>query len=205
MDKQAMEARQMARELPLQERVKHYWEYYKVHTIVAVAVFILMLLTIISSINAPKYDIEVAYYGASPISLEQEIKIEEYLAKIIEDINGDGECKANLLVNTSSLEQQANEYQMATVQKFAVEVGAGTYPAFILDRPHLNYVGMADERADGIIESVKDVRNNATIAEILGNTDGEIYWCTRILFDDEIGEEEAELLHNNSLLIENSI
>lgn len=205
MDKQAREARQMAREMPLQDRLKHYWEYYKAYIVAITISVVLILISVISSVVAPKYDIEVAYYGTYAITAEQEVALEEYLATLVEDINGDGECKVDLLVSRSSLSQEENEneYQMALVQKFQTEVATGAYPAFILDKPHLDYAGMADEREDGIIESVKDMRNNPQLAELLG--DNEIYWCTRILYDKEIGKEEPEALHQNAVRIENTL
>ncbi len=203
MDKQAREAKEMVRQMPLHQQLKHYWEYYKAQIIAIAVSIILIVVTVVGAVIAPKYDIEVAYYGDTILTEEQELKLEEYLASQIEDINDDGECKVDIVVSRFKLNNATeDEYQMAMAQKFATEVAVGAYPAFILDAPHTEYAGMADEREDGILETATDMRNDTYIAELLG--ENEIYWCTRILYDKEIGKEEPEALHNNAVLIEKS-
>ncbi len=202
MDKQAQEAKQMAREMPLNDRLKHYWEYYKAQIIAVTASVILIIVSVVGAVTAEKYDIEISYYGQRLISEEQEAALEEYIAKYIEDINGDGECKVDILVSRSGLAHAEDEYQMALAQKFATEVATGAYPVFILDKPHIDYAGMADERTEGIIESVADMRNNSDVAAILDGFEDDIYWCTRVLYDKEIGKKLPEALHKNAIEIE---
>ena len=204
MDKQAREAKNMVRQMPLHLRLKHYWEYYKAQIIAVAISVVLIIVTVIGNVIAPKYDIEVAYYGYEILTEEQEVKLEEYLSAYIEDINNDGVCKVDIIVSRSKLNNGSeDEYQMAMAQKFATEVAVGAYPAFILDKPHIEYAGMADEREDGIIETTTDMRNDTYIAEVVG--ENEIYWCTRILYDREIGEKEPEALHKNAVLIEQNL
>lgn len=203
MDKQAKDAREMVRQMPLHHQIKHYWEYYKAQIIAVVISLLLIIVTVVGNKIAPKFDIEVAYYGFEILTEEQEENIEKYLSSFVDDINGDGECKVDVVVSRSKLSNGSeDEYQMAMAQKFATEVAVGAYPAFILDMPHIEYAGMADEREDGIIETVVDMKNDPYLAELLG--DNQIYWCTRILYDREIGEEEPEALHKNAVLIENN-
>lgn len=200
MDKQAREAKEMVRQMPLHQQLKHYWEYYKAQIIAVVVSIILIIVTVVGAVIAPKYDIEVAYYGLTILTEEQEKILEEYLANYIDDINEDGVCKVDIIVSRSKLEEANDEYYMALAQKFMTEIAVGAYPAFILDTPHMEYAGMADEREDGILETVIDMRNNPYFAEVLG--ENEIYWCTRILYDKEIGKKEPEALHNNAVRIE---
>ena len=101
MDKQAQEAKEMVKNLPFKDKVKHFWYYYKIHTIVAAFVLILIGVTVYQAVTQEKYDLEIDYYGQQYISQEQQKEIEDTLAQYIDDVDGDGQKKVHLIVNSA--------------------------------------------------------------------------------------------------------
>ena len=137
MDKQAREAREMAKQMPFGDRVRHFWDYHKWHVFAAVIALVFIVTTMVQVMNRVEYDIEIAYYGGMYFTEEQSQKLKEYLSQYIEDVDGNGEINVNITVATAEAPgmngAQLTEYQAAIGQKFMAEMAARTYDAYIFD------------------------------------------------------------------------
>lgn len=204
MDRQAREARDMAKNLPPRERIKHFWDYYKIHTIVAVIVLILIGTTIYQAVTRVKYDLEMTYYGNSTAFTEEQAEIlKEYIAQYIEDIDGNGEKNVDIVFVSSEMAEGNPEYQMAISQKFMAELSAGVSAGYIFDQEYYDYAGPESDM--GAMESAFNMCDNAELKEKLGLGDEPVYWCTRALYERETKSEKSAALHENAQLAEKAI
>lgn len=200
MDKQAREARDMVKGMSFKQKMKHFWNYYRIHTIVVIVVAALIGGTIHQVVTREKFDLEIYYYGSAAFDDEKLTEFEEYLSQFIEDTDGDGEKKVNIIaVTTGSTEPQ---YQMAISQKFMAELSAGTCSAYIFDDSFYEY---ASGSGEGIFESKLNLSENPEVSEMLGISDIPLYWCTRAIYEREAKKEDAVLIHDNAKRIEESL
>ena len=198
MDKQAREAREMVKSLSFKDKVKHFWEYYKWHTIVSIIVVIMIGTTIYQVATTEKYDLEIAYYGKVAITEEQTAQLSQYLSQYIEDVDGDGEKKVNILSTVIDMEEPS-EYQMAVSQKFMAELAAGVHGAYIFDEWFYNYAGPESDL--GAVEEAFDLRESQTGKEMLGLGEEPLYWCTKALYEKDKDKEDKIAIHNNAVSV----
>lgn len=200
MDKQAKEARDMVKGMSFKQKIKHFWDYYKIHTIVVIVVAAFIGGTIYQAVTREKFDMEIYYYGSVALDDEKITEFEEYLSQFIEDTDGDGEKKINIVtVETGNPDPQ---YQMAISQKFAAELSAGACSAYIFDDSFYEY---ALDSGEDIFESKLNLSENHEASEILGIPDVPLYWCTRTIYEREAKKEEAVLMYDNAKRIEESL
>ena len=201
MDKQAKEAKEMVKNLPFKDKVKHFWYYYKIHTIAAAFILLLVGITIYQSVTQEKYDLEISYYGNELISEEQEKEIEEKLAQYVEDVDGDGQKKVHLIVN-SILDE--GEYAMYANTKFTAEVSAAAYSAYILDES--KYKLITDDGTDGNsgeddMISAFDMRESEKCKEIFKLGDNPMYFCMIKPRNPEKAKKTELDSYNNAVLL----
>lgn len=202
MDKQAREAREMVKSLSFKEKVKHFWDYYKWHTIGTIFVLMLAVVTIYQATTAEKYDLEIAYYGKIDITEEQKNELCEYLSLHIEDINGDGEKKVNIIPIVADMESMG-EFEMAVSQKLTADLAAGTHSAYIFDEWFCNYCGPDTDY--GATENAVDLRETEVGREVLALNDEPLYWCTKTLYESEKDNNDKIAVYNNARLAEAAI
>ena len=206
MDKQAREAREMAKQMPFGDRVKHFWYYHKWHVFATLIALILIVTTVVQIVNRVEYDIEIAYYGGMYFTEELAQKLEEYLSQYIEDVDGNGEKNVNIMVVTAEAPGmtggQLTEYQAAIGQKFSAEMAARMYDAYIFDEAYYEYAG--PESDFGIIESSFDMSQTEGMQEMLGIGERPLYWCTCIRRSG--GDEEvAQMKYNNAIAVQKAV
>lgn len=204
MDKQAKEAKQMAKNLPLKEKIGYIWLYYKWWIISVIALVLVIGGTVHEMVTRPKYDLEIAYYTEKSVPEETIVKLEEYFAQFVEDFDGDGNKAVRIYLTSMALGGENPEAQMALQMKFTAELSAGTYPVILSDE-YFNevllqesYVGVGDkERAFTEVEA---------LAEISGAEEGNnVYWRTRALYENEKKKEERVIQYQNSSKTEKAI
>lgn len=211
MDKQTKEAKEMVKNLPFKDKVKHFWYYYKIHTIAIAFILLLVGITIYQSVTQEKYDLEISYYGDEAISDEQKQEIEEKLAQYIEDVDGDGLKKVNLVLNSTLNE---GEYAMYGNMKFTAEVSAGTYRAYILDEAKYKTItgdgtdgedDNNDEEDDNNDEEdmifAFDMRESEKCKEIFKLGDSPIYFCAVKPQNPDKAKKEEMDSYNNAVLL----
>lgn len=202
MDKQAQEAKEMVKNLPFKDKVKHFWYYYKIHTIVAVFVLILIGVTVYQAVTQEKYDLEIDYYGQQYISEEQQKEIEDTLAQYIDDVDGDGQKKVHLIVNSALNDE---EYAMYANTKFTAELSAAAYSAYILDES--KYKMIADDEDDSGDDSISafDMRDSEKCNDIFKLGDEPVYWCTIKPRDTKKAKKQQLDSYNNAVLLQNAL
>lgn len=202
MDKQAKAAREMVKNMPIGEKVAHFWYYHKQHTIIAVIVAIVIGITIYQIVTREKYDLEISYYGTLPLGEGEIARLEEYLEEYIDDIDGNGERNVKIYQTTLGLNSASGD-AVAIDKKLIAELSAAVYPAYMFDEGFLQKAGPQLE--DSVMECALDLHGNADLNEMLNLGEEPVYWCTRMLYERENSKEKAVKAYNNAKIAENAI
>lgn len=176
MDKQAKEAKKLVKQMTFTQKIKHFWDYYKIHTIVTLVVLMLIGVTVYQVVSNKEYDLPIEFFGEKMITDEQAAALESYLKDYVDDIDGDGKVTVHL-TRTGSLSQMGAAGYGSI--KFTAELAAGQYQIFILDEDLYNSLKSGNSGEDEMLIESFDMRENAKCAEILGMTadDEPTYWC----------------------------
>lgn len=203
MDKQKAEAKEMVKDMSFGEKIKYFWDYYKVHTLIALVVAVLIAITVYQVVNTEKYDLEISYYGKTYITDEMKNEIEDKLEQYIEDLDGDGKKEVNLIVNNSLSEA---EYAANEQIKFISEVSAASYSAYILDNDKYKIL-LPDDADDEDRELVSsyELNINDSIGGIIGESENQLYWCTVKPRNMEKASETEIGSYNNACRIESAL
>lgn len=204
MDKQAREAKEMAKNLPWKDKIAHIWTYYKWWIIGVTAAVFLIGGTIYEVVTRPTYDLEIGYYSDKFVSEETVAAMEEYFAQFVEDIDGNGQQTVKIYAVSASMMGGSAEGQMAIQSKFMAELSAGSYPVFFFD--DMFYETMHQDSYDGTMESFRDMAENAEMKEKFQIPDGShVYWATRALYQNEAKKEEKAAVHDHAFRTEEKI
>ena len=76
MDKQAKEAKELVKQMTFTQRIKHFWDYYKIHTIVTLVVLMLIGVTVYQVVSNKEYDLPIEFFGEKMITDEQAAALE---------------------------------------------------------------------------------------------------------------------------------
>lgn len=202
MDKQAREARESVKKMSFPDKVKHFWYYNKVATIIISFLVIAIAYSIYQGVTAEKFDLEIAYYGERIFTEEQIDAFKQYLSNVIEDIDGNGEKNVNFVVMSYVQGQSSGEYDMAVQQKFMAELTAGSYSAYIVSPKYFEILN--PESGYEVTESTFELSDSEVLTEILGESENE-HWCTRTLYEKEKKNEKSNLLYKNAKLAEKAL
>lgn len=195
MDMQEREARDHVKAMPFSERVKYFWHYYKLRTIVITIIVIAAIVFAYNRITAIKYDVQLAYYGKVIFSQEQAEELVKYLETVADDINGDGEVHVNLELNYVDNGEESVKNNALAQQKFMTELYAGYYSGYIVDENYYE-IFMQDEK-DKPLESSFDLRESKTADKMLGPIEKPLYWCTKNLYEIEKDKEKKVKEHES--------
>lgn len=194
MDKQAREAKEMVKNMTIKEKFAHFWNYYKIHTIVTLVVLGLIGVTVYQFVTTEEYDLEIEFYGTRMVSEEQAAALEDYLKDYVDDMDGDGEKTVKLIRTGSLSEMGAAGYGN---MKFTAELAAGQYAIYILNEEMYDLYMKNDEEM--FIQSF-DIRENPKCAELLGMSEADepTYWCMVRLPDSIKDKPESKLKMQNA-------
>ena len=155
MDKQAKEAKELVKQMTFTQRIKHFWDYYKIHTIVTLVVLMLIGVTVYQVVSNKEYDLPIEFFGEKMITDEQAAALESYLKDYVDDIDGDGEVTVHL-TRTGSLSQMGAAGYGSI--KFTAELAAGQYQIFILDEDLYNSLKSGNSGEDEMLIESFDMR-----------------------------------------------
>ncbi len=204
MDKQAREAKQMAKELPFRDKVAHIWTYYRGIIITVLVIVLAIGGTAYQIATRPSYDLEISCYTKVGMTEEAIAALETYLAEYVEDLDGDGEKTVKIYDNVAASMGPEQDGVVIMQQKFTVEIAAAQYPVFLLDESFAAVAGKGD--LDGTMESFRSVKDSPEIAEILNLQEGQdLYWSTRLLYENEQDKPESLAKHQMAVEIEKSL
>ncbi len=118
---------------------KYFWDYYKVHTIVALILIIAIASTIYSKVTAPKYDLTLCYVGSSVIEVQMEEEIKKEAGKITPDVNNNGESLCDFYQMSFSLDNPDDEYTRVMHTKMQLSLAGDEIYLYIIDKPLLEF------------------------------------------------------------------
>lgn len=127
---------QEKRELTKAEKRRNWWDYHKWHVVLGV---ILLLIAVdigkdVLGIGRVQPDLQVAYVGANPLPEDTLAALEEGLAALLPDLNGDGEV-AVTVHDYASLGSADPNYAYAAQVQLMGDMESGESYLFLLEDP----------------------------------------------------------------------
>ncbi len=120
---------------------RYICDYYKVHFLVAAAVIILIIITVVEFMNTIRYDVNINYIASNVLPFDVSDNLAERSAEHIEDSNGDGEKHVSVtqLNFTDEAMQNANQI-MALENKLMTVFASEDEMMFLFDETMLKKV-----------------------------------------------------------------
>ncbi len=197
MDKQRAEAKKMAKELPFKEKVKHFWEYYKNHTLLALFLAVMLIITAVQCARQIDYDLEISLYTSKGLLQEKVDFLEQTIKEQSYDINDNGIVDIGVFQNFADISNPDvyDEKVEAVLSKFQAELSANSSPVYILDEDYKEML------LKGFPDGVKVLIDISQIPEIkdelkIGD-DEKLYFA--VLPEYEGKENDEELLKKYDL------
>ena len=126
----------------------YFWEYYKVHTIVAAFIIIAVVTTAVQCAGREKYDLNVTYGGKLSFDTELTPKLEEEFEKYIDDVDGNGEKNVFFQAMTISGLQGYEQYDYALETKLQLEFQMENSFIFLLDKTQMDTLMKMDSAGE---------------------------------------------------------
>ena len=119
---------------------EYFWDYYKWHTIAALAIVLIAGVTVYHKITEPKYDFNISYSAAYSINDESEMKFREKLAEFVTDSDGDGKdgVAINQITFIEGTQEPQVEYTMIT--RLQLEITDKNTLLYIFDDSKARYL-----------------------------------------------------------------
>ena len=135
----------------------YFWDYYKVHTLVAAGIIAAIIITIVQVRSTPKYDLYVTYVGDMYLSEEKAAELTNKLSEQIDDIDGDGKKSVGLSQYIFSEDDVENnpQYFQAIVTKVQLTFLNDDSMLFIFNDKNSNYLFQTDS-LEGAFSPVSD-------------------------------------------------
>lgn len=197
MDRQAREAKKMTKELPFKERLINFWYYKKWWVISAVAIVLVLIMTVYEISTTPQYDALVGIYTESLASEEVVSNIENAFAEYSNDINEDGSVTVSA-TSVAASRQYANEEATAAETKIMSELNSGTNDIYVVDKAYYDFL-MGGVYAECFGEEY-DLSLNPEFMEKIGYS-GELYLLVRDLYPSDEGDINKRASYNNAIAI----
>lgn len=126
--------------MTFRKKLENYWYYYKTHTIFALLSLLFIALSIVQCSKNVEHDIALAYVSSVYMPTEQ---IQQSLAKIVPDINGDG--KVNVFFDSIIIpEKPVTDADFNMIQKLSVTFIDGGTRVFIMDKAFFDVENYAE-------------------------------------------------------------
>ncbi|MBQ9757415.1 MAG: hypothetical protein IJW15_03235 [Clostridia bacterium] len=200
MDKQRQEAKELVKSLSFKEKIKHFWYYYKIHTISIAFAAILIITTTVQCMRQVKYDMNIAYYSIRYVEQQKIDDLAEFFETVAEDINQNG--SVDVLVSFYSGDITAellDQYGQMGYQKLQIEVATDEYQSYLLDKPYLD---MMERLYPDVIETVQEIGTVPEVKNTIGLLDSEeLYLVTTKMFEQSKDDEEKVREHDNAVKI----
>lgn len=133
----------------------YFWDYYKWHTIVAVAIVLSVVITVVQVKTAEKYDCSLVTAGKIVFTDETRDKLKESLDKIIDDTDENGTKSVLIEQLAFSLDDEDAQYAGAMQTKFDLKMQTDETFAFVIDREQLER-SLSSSELEGCFASVDE-------------------------------------------------
>ena len=193
--------RQKVKDLPFNEKMRHYWGYYKKHVIIFVLCACIFGWSIVQCVMAPVYDMSIACYTGRYFDDECKIKFAEYLKDYVDEINGNetkdvfiGMYAADISKDVMSPEEQA------VFTKLMSELAADEYQMYILDKSFMEYFEKGYSETIGNVIPLHEIPE---MKELWGLREEEsLYLMTKAMYEHSADKEKVVAEQKNAKKIE---
>ncbi len=201
MDKQALEAKEMVKNLPFKEKVKHFWEYYRNHTLVAAFALAVIIFGLVQCVTQVEYDLSIAYYSTKGVEQTTVDAFADTLEGVIGDIDENGTTAIFMPVFLADItEQFPSEESLAMRNKIPLELAADEYQMYILDEAYMDLFNAA---YSDVIQSTLLLSDIPEVSEALGFYEGEkVYLVMTVEFEQSADDEKKLKERENAALLE---
>ena len=133
----------------------YFWHYYKIHTISALLILVLGVITVVEFANKIIYDMSINYIATNMIAYETTEKIVQNAEKSIDDTSGDGEKHVSFAQLNFTPEAMQDLNQVTALENKLMSLFASTDEMlFIFDEMMLRDV-LSMNATEGIFLPVK--------------------------------------------------
>lgn len=154
----------------------YFWEYYKWHTIVTAFILLLAVVTLVQCATKTVYDMTITYAGEKVFSDEAVTDINDALAEVINDSDGNGENNIFFQQLTLGMENADPQYEMAMQTKLMLEFSAGETFMFIFSKSQMDTYLNQENCEDLFLPVSEWVEDESCLEDVsLGLSGGEAY------------------------------
>ena len=122
------------RELTPAEKRKNWWHYHKWHVVIGAVLLAILGSMVWNTLQRVMPDYQIAYVGTAALPDDTAAAVENGIAALGEDLNGDGRVVVRLVQYTSSGEIDAQAAMAAEVRLMADMTACESY-FFLLEDP----------------------------------------------------------------------
>ncbi len=130
---------------------EYFWDYYKWHTIGTVIVLIIIVTTIVDSVNKVKYDLSTTFIAPIILTEETEQALTNLMEDNIDDASGNKKNEAFLTYLNMS-DNSDPQYMQAMQTKLMIELGYSESFVYILSKQYADLF----EGGEGVLIPASD-------------------------------------------------
>ncbi len=124
---------------------EYFWDYYKIHTIVAAVIILLTGTAVYQSVTAPKYDFNVLYAGEYDLIDENAELLRQRMSGFVTDTDGNGKDGVALKRISFVNGMDAPQVEYASIMKMQLEFTDDNSILFIFDDTKAQfYIGTSE-------------------------------------------------------------
>ena len=158
------------------EWFEYFWDYYKIHTMVVLAVFVAVVYTVHHYVTAPEYEFNISYSAEADIPYEEEELFRNKLCEFVTDSDGDGKDGVSIIQNSFVPGMEDVQVEQAMIIRMQLEMTNEDTIVYILSEDKLKYMVDSPEM-EGVFIPVSE-------------------WL-----DSEVDENKIYVSNNNACLI----
>ncbi len=198
MDSEGRRVKEMIKGLPLKERAKHFWYYYRTHVIAITIGAVVVAWGTAQCINKPKYDLDIAYYTTRGVEQGTVDAFAESLKPLVKDIDGNESVDIFIPLYMGDITGKMIDQQaQAMLSKIPLELAADEFFLYILDKPFMEYMERVYPEA---IENKILLSDIPEAAEVLKIYKGEEVYLMKVAAAERINKDEKKVAERDNAL-----
>ena len=203
MDKDRQLAKELAKEMSFKEKAKHFWYYYKAHTLALIFAIVIIAWGAVQCANRVDYDLDISFFSESYVSDEALEKFDLFLENLCDDVNENGAVDAQVYPFSGEISgEYVDQYAQANLTKLQSEIAMGECPAYIVDEAYKNYIEMLTEDMN-VIDKITEITDVPIIRETFNPGENmKLYFISILEYDTQKGNEELRKERENMKKVE---
>lgn len=191
MDKDRQLAKELAKKMSFKEKIKHFWYYYKPHTLALIFALVVIVWSAVQCANRIDYDLDISFYSGNYVEEEALAEFDVFLETLCDDVNGNGVVDAQAYLFSGKItEEYLDQNAQAILTKLQSEIAMGECPAYIVDEGYKNYIEMLTEDME-VIDKITEITDVPIIRETFNPGEGvKLYFISILEYDTQKGNKE---------------